>query len=380
MSTRVRARNLGIPFKGTPGAFNSITDVPGVEVGHRTLIEGSGQASTDEKPMRTGVTVVLPRGKNISGNLEEQQTFGAWYSLNGNGEMTGTTWLEESGLLAPIIAITNTNCVGTVRDAAIQWLARQSTESVLSDSVYSSLTLPVVAETWDGLLNDINGFYVQRQHLFDAIESARSGVIDEGNVGGGTGMVTHEFKGGIGTSSRKHGEYTIGVLVQSNYGLRHQLTIAGVPVGEEMLNELLPLRKKGPDHVKPQEQGSIIVVVATDVPLLPHQLKRLARRVPLGIGLVGGRGGNNSGDIFIVFSTANQQIMGQKTGLMHLDMIPNELMDPLFEAVVQATEEAILNAMIAAKTMDGIHGNKFYAISHERIREILKKYNRLKDN
>jgi L-aminopeptidase/D-esterase-like protein len=380
MSTRVRARDLGIPLKGTPGAFNSITDVPGVEVGHRTLIEGFGQSSTDQKPIRTGVTVILPRGKSISGNLEEQQTFGGWYSLNGNGEMTGTTWLEESGFLAPIIAITNTHSVGTIRDAAIQWLARKSTGSVLSDNDYCSLSLPVVTETWDGFLNDINGFHVQRGHLFDAIESARSGVIDEGNVGGGTGMVTHEFKGGIGTSSRKHGEYTIGVLVQSNYGLRYQLTIAGVPVGEEMVNELLPLRANKPAHVKAQEQGSIIVVVATDAPLLPHQLKRLARRVPLGIGLVGGRGGNNSGDIFIAFSTANQQIMGKKTGVMNLQMIPNELMDPLFEAVTQATEEAILNAMIAATTMDGIHGNKFYSIPHERIREILKKYNRLKDN
>ncbi len=380
MSTRVRARDIGIPFKGTPGAFNSITDVCGVEVGHRTLIEGSGQLSTGQKPIRTGVTVVLPRGKNISGNLEEQQTFGAWYSLNGNGEMTGTTWLEESGFLSPVIAITNTHSVGTVRDAVIQWIARQSTGSVLSDHQYCPLSLPVVTETWDGLLNDINGFHVQQEHLFNAIESAHSGDIEEGNVGGGTGMVTHEFKGGIGTSSRKHGEYTVGVLVQSNYGLRHQLTIAGVPVGEEMLNELLPLHGKRPAHITAQEQGSIIVVVATDAPLLPHQLKRLARRVPFGIGLVGGRGGNNSGDIFIVFSTANQQIMGKKTGVVHLEMLPNESMDPLFEAVAQATEEAILNALVAATTMDGIHGNTFYAIPHERIRQILKKYNRLKDN
>lgn len=380
MSTNVRARDLGIPFKGTPGAFNSITDVCGVEVGHCTLIEGAGHPSADPKPIRTGVTVVLPRGKNISGNLEEQQTFGAWYSLNGNGEMTGTTWLEESGLLAPVIAITNTHSVGTVRDAAVEWLVRQTTEYALSDNLYSSLSLPVVSETWDGHLNDINGFHVHREHLFNAIESARSGVVDEGNVGGGTGMVTHEFKGGIGTSSRKYGEYTIGVLVQSNYGLRYQLTIAGVPVGEEMLNELPPLRQKRPAHIKAPEQGSIIVVVATDAPLLPHQLKRLVRRVPLGIALVGGRGGNNSGDIFIAFSTANQQIMGKKTGVVQLDMIPNEAMDPLFEAVAQATEEAIINALVAAQTMDGIHGNKLYAIPHERICEILKKYNRLKEN
>jgi D-aminopeptidase len=378
MSGVVRARDIGIPFKGTPGAFNSITDVRGVEVGHRTLIEDSEQHSTSQKPVRTGVTVVLPRGKNTLGNLEKQKTFGAWYSLNGNGEMTGTTWLDESGLLGPIIAITNTHSVGTVRDAIIQWLARQSVGSVLSDNIYTPLSLPVVAETWDGFLNDINGFHVHAEHLFDAIESASSGYVAEGNVGGGTGMVTHQFKGGIGTSSRTHGEYTIGVLVQSNYGRRHQLTIAGVPVGDDMLNELLPVRGQRPSNN--QEQGSIIVVVATDAPLLPHQLKRLVRRVPLGIGLVGGRGGNSSGDIFIAFSTANHEEMDKTTDLMHLKMLPNEQMDPLFEAVTQATEEAILNAMIAAKTMDGIHGNKIYAIPHERIREILKKYNRLQDN
>ncbi|CAF1133438.1 unnamed protein product [Rotaria sordida] len=379
MSVRVRARDIGIPFKGTPGAWNSITDVRGVEVGHRTLIdEGSDEQSTRKKPIRTGITVVLPRGKNISGNLEEQQIFGAWYSLNGNGEMTGTTWLEESGLLAPIIAITNTHSVGTVRDTAIQWIARQSTDSVLSEGEYISLSLPVVTETWDGFLNDINGYHVKQEHLFDAIETASSGYVDEGNVGGGTGMITHDFKGGIGTSSRKHGEYTVGVLVQSNYGKRNQLTIAGVPIGEEMSNELLPV--DGKRATKPQEQGSIIVIVATDAPFLPHQLKRLVRRVPLGIGLVGGRGGNGSGDIFIAFSTANQQVMGKKTGLLNLEMLPNEEMDPFFEAVTQATEEAILNAMIAAKTMEGLYGNKIYAIPHERIREILKKYNRLQNS
>ncbi|CAF1054662.1 unnamed protein product [Rotaria sordida] len=379
MSVRVRARDIGIPFKGTPGAWNSITDVRGVEVGHRTLIdEGSDEQSTRKKSIRTGVTVVLPRGKNISGNLEEQQIFGAWYSLNGNGEMTGTTWLEESGFLAPIIAITNTHSVGIVRDTAIQWIARQSTDSVLSEGEYISLSLPVVTETWDGFLNDINGYHVKQEHLFDAIETASSGYVDEGNVGGGTGMITHDFKGGIGTSSRKHGEYTVGVLVQSNYGKRNQLTIAGVPIGEEMSNELLPV--DGKRATKPQEQGSIIVIVATDAPFLPHQLKRLVRRVPLGIGLVGGRGGNGSGDIFIAFSTANQQVMGKKTGLLNLEMLPNEEMDPFFEAVTQATEEAILNAMIAAKTMEGLYGNKIYAIPHERIREILKKYNRLQDS
>ncbi|CAM4888576.1 unnamed protein product, partial [Rotaria socialis] len=361
---------------GTPGTWNSITDVPGVEVGHRTLIEDSEEQSMNKKAVRTGVTVILPRGKNISGNLEQQQVFGAWYSLNGNGEMTGTTWLEESGLLGPIIAITNTHSVGTVRDAAIQWILQQSNQSSLSDDVYCSLSLPVVAETWDGFLNDINGFHVRPEHLFDAIKTASSIRADEGNVGGGTGMITHKFKGGIGTSSRKHNEYTVGVLVQSNYGKRNQLTIAGIPVGEEMLDEFLPVSEQEKSKLK--EQGSIIVVVATDAPFLPHQLKRLVRRVPIGIGLVGGRGGDSSGDIFIAFSTANQHIMGRQTDVLHLDMLPNETMNPFFEAVTQATEEAILNAMIAAETMEGNYGHKGYAISHERIGEILKKYNRLK--
>ena len=373
MSVRKRARDIGIPFTGIPGPLNAITDVQGVQVGHRTLIE---DGPSPKKAIRTGVTVILPRGKDISGDLEEQQTFGAWYSLNGNGEMTGTTWLEESGLLGPFIGVTNTHSVGVVRDAAVQWLVERSTNGEMSDEVYCPLSLPVVAETWDGLLNDINGFHVQREHLFDAIQAAQSGPVAEGNVGGGTGMVTHEFKGGIGTSSRLHQAYTIGVLVQSNFGRRHQLTIAGIPLGREMLDEYLPIRtKKLP--VEPTEQGSIIVIVATDAPLLPHQLKRLVRRVPIGIGLVGGRGGNSSGDIFLAFSTANQKEIGKHDGLIRVEMLPNEQMDPFFEAVAQATEEAICNALIAAETMQGLNGNQVYAIPHQRIREILKKHNRL---
>ena len=260
----------------------------------------------------------------------------------------------------------------------MQWLVERSTNGELSDQVYCSLSLPVVTETWDGFLNDINGFHVQREHLFEAIQSAQSGPVHEGNVGGGTGMVTHQFKGGIGTSSRLLQTYTIGVLVQSNYGRRHQLTIAGVPLGREMLDELLPSRA---DKIvsDQKEQGSIIVIIATDAPLLPHQLKRLVRRVPIGIGLVGGRGGNNSGDIFLAFSTANQRDMGKHQGLIQLEMLPNEQMDPFFEAVAQATEEAICNAMIAAETMQGLNGNRVFAIPHQRIREILKKYNRLNE-
>lgn len=366
--SRIRARDLGIPFEGVSGRFNSITDVKGVQVGHRTLID-------QEKSIRTGVTVILPRGTTFEKDLEENQCYGAWFSLNGNGEMTGTTWLEESGLLGPLISLTNTHSVGIVRDAAVQWLVKKSIDSNLSDQTYCPLSLPIVTETWDGFLNDINGFHIRTEHLFEAIENAHSELIDEGNVGGGTGMITHDFKGGIGTASRQVSSYTVGVLVQSNYGRRHQLTIAGIPVGKEMLDEDLPSSTK--KSFKSDEQGSIVVIVATDAPLLPHQLKRLVRRVPIGIGLVGGRGGNNSGDIFLAFSTANQNGIGNNQNLIHLEMLPNAAMDPLFEAVVQSTEEAILNAMIAAETMEGLYGNKVYAIQHERIREILRRHHRL---
>ena len=368
MSKRVRARDVGIPFEGVPGRLNSITDVRGVQVGHRTLIDR-------DKAIRTGVTVILPRGKTLAKNLEENQCYGAWFSLNGNGEMTGTTWLDESGLLGPLISLTNTHSVGVVRDAAVQWLVQQSLESNLSDQVYCPLSLPIVSETWDGFLNDINGFHVRAEHLFEAIADARAEPVDEGNVGGGTGMITHEFKGGIGTASRQVSSFTVGVLVQSNYGRRDQLTIGGLPVGKAMLDELLPQSGKKP--LKPGEQGSIVVIVGTDAPLLPHQLKRLARRVPLGIGAVGGRGGNNSGDIFLAFSTANQRGIGNEEELIQLEMLPNAAMDPLFDAVVQATEEAILNAMIAAETMEGLYGNTVYAIPHDRIREILRQHHRL---
>ena len=367
-TTRIRARDIGIPFEGIPGRLNSITDVKGVQVGHRTLID-------NQKSIRTGVTVVLPRGKQLGQNLEETQCYGAWFSLNGNGEMTGTTWLEESGLLGPVIGLTNTHSVGIVRDAAVQWLVQQSIDQNLSDQTYCPLSLTIVTETWDGFLNDINGFHVRTEHLVEAIDNAQSELIDEGNVGGGTGMITHDFKGGIGTASRQVSSYTVGVLVQSNYGKRNQLSIAGIPIGKEMLNEDLPESSKKP--LKSGEQGSIIVIVATDAPLLPHQLKRLVRRVPIGIGLVGGRGGNNSGDIFLAFSTANQKGIGNNRETIHVEMLPNSSMDPFFDAVVQSTEEAVLNAMIAAQTMQGLYGNKVYAISHERIREILHRHHRL---
>ncbi|MBS1976707.1 MAG: P1 family peptidase [Bacteroidetes bacterium] len=362
--TKPRARDLGIPFDGTPGTYNAITDVAGVEVGFKTLISGSGKLVVGKGPVRTGVTAIFPKGK---GSLE--RVFAAWFTLNGNGEMTGTTWVEESGGLGTPVMITNTHSVGLVRDAVIEWYARK----VKGSNYSGDISLPVVAETWDGFLNDINGFHVKKEHVFEAMESAKSGPLQEGNVGGGTGMIAHAFKAGTGTASRKleasKGGYTVGVIVQANYGARDLLTIAGVPVGKE-ITDLMPVRKD-------DDQGSIIVVVATDAPLLPHQLKRIVTRVALGVGVMGGRGGNSSGDIFIAFSTANPEA-SKNEGIAHLEMLPNDQINPLFNATVSATEEAIVNAMVAAETMEGVNGNKVYAIPHDRLVTILKKYGRIK--
>jgi L-aminopeptidase/D-esterase-like protein len=362
-----RARDLGVVFAGTPGPLNAITDVAGVEVGHTTLISGDGPLVRGKGPVRTGVTAILPKGRDF-----RDRVFAGWYTLNGNGEMTGTTWLEEAGFLGSPILITNTHSVGVVRDAVIEWNVRRGGGGDYS----GDFSLPVVAETWDGFLNDIDGFHVTKAHAFAALDSARGGPVAEGNVGGGTGMVCHGFKGGIGTASRvlarDDGGYTIGVIVQANYGSRNLLTIAGVPVGREIA-DLLPVEK-----AQDEDAGSIIVVLATDAPLLPHQLKRLARRIPLGIGLVGGRGGNTSGDIFIAFSTANPD--GSKTsGLASLTMLPNERITPLFNATAEATEEAIVNALVAAETMTGVDGHTVYALPHDRLRQVLRKYNRLVD-
>ncbi|GJQ20885.1 MAG: aminopeptidase [Bacteroidia bacterium] len=360
-----RARDLGIPFEGTPGEWNAITDVKGVEVGYTTIIEGSGKLVRGKGPVRTGVTAIFPKGREF-----RDRVFGAWFTLNGNGEMTGTTWLEESGSLGSPILITNTHSVGVVRDAVIEWGAMKGT----GEGYSGDFSLPVVAETWDGGLNDINGFHVKKEHVFQALDHAVSGPIAEGNVGGGTGMIAHGFKGGTGTASRKleqrDGGYTVGVLVQANYGSRELLRIAGVPVGKE-ITDLLPKRGQAPE-----DAGSIIVVVATDAPLLPHQLKRIVTRVALGVGVMGGRGENSSGDIFIAFSTANPEVAKTKD-LATITMLPNERINPLFRAAVEATEEAIVNAMIAAETMVGINGNTVYAIPHDRLKEVLKKYNRL---
>ena len=361
-----RARDLGIPFDGTPGPFNAITDVAGVNVGYSTIIAGEGKLVPGKGPVRTGVTAILPRGKT-----SDDQCFAAWFTLNGNGEMTGTTWIQESGLLEGPVVITNTTSVGTVRDAVLAWEMKRHGKE------YQPWLLPVVAETWDGGLSDIRGFHVKAEHVFEALDGAASGRIAEGNVGGGTGMVAHAFKAGTGTASRildsKNGGYTVGVLVQANYGSRRSLQIAGVPVGQE-ITDLMPERGHPDDG-----SGSIIVVAATDAPLLPHQLKRLATRIPLCIGAVGGRGENGSGDIFIAFSTANREA-ARDTGIVNVNMLPNDRLNPLFHAMVQATEEAIVNALVAAETMVGADSRKVYAVPHDRLKAVLKKFKRLKED
>jgi D-aminopeptidase len=357
--TKPRARDLGVPFDGTPGALNAITDVKGVEVGHTTLISGDGKTSA--AAVRTGVTAVLPRGKDSNDSV-----FAGWFTLNGNGEMTGTTWVEESGFLEGPVMITNTHSVGTVRDAVIAWRLKHGGP----DKEGYSWSLPVVAETWDGYLNDANGFHVKPEDAFHALDSAHSGPVEEGNVGGGTGMICNEFKGGIGTASRvldkKYGGYTVGVLVQCNYGQRDQLRIAGVPVG----------RKIGGPKVWDDDVGSIIVVVATDAPLIPTQLKRVAKRVSLGLGRDGSYSGDGSGDIFIAFSTANAGA-ASSSGAHQVTMLPNDQINPIFLATVQATEEAVVNAMVAATTMTGMNGHTVVALPHDRLREVLQKYNRI---
>ncbi|MDP9337932.1 MAG: P1 family peptidase [Acidobacteriota bacterium] len=369
-NAKPRARDLGVPFDGTPGPLNAITDVAGVSVGHTTLISGEGKLKIGQGPVRTGVTAVLPRGKESMSN----PVFAAWFTENGNGEMTGTTWVEESGFLEGPVMITNTHSVGVVRDAVIQWRVAHGQP----DPAGYWWSLPVVAETWDGWLNDINGFHVKPADAFHAIDSASSGAVSEGSVGGGTGMICNEFKGGIGTSSRKlqekFGGYTVGVLVQCNYGRRPDLRVAGVPVGQEIPDE----RAYASASFSDSDRGSIIVVVATDAPLLAHQLKRVAHRVTLGLGRDGSISGNGSGDIFIAFSTAN---LGAAFAdkVVDLKMLPNEKIEPLFAATVQATEEAIINAMIAAETMTGIENHKVIALPHDRLRAVLKKYNRLNE-
>jgi D-aminopeptidase len=382
--SKPRARALGIPFEGTPGRYNAITDVAGVEVGHTTLISGDGALVQGKGPVRTGVTAILPQGKN------GKPVFGGWFSLNGNGEMTGTTWLEESGVLEGPVLITNTHSVGVVRDATIKWMLQHQPDF--------RWALPIVAETYDGVLNDINGFHVTPAHVFAALDGARGGSVVEGAVGGGTGMLCNGFKGGIGTSSRllpsESGGYTVGVLVQCNYGSRRGLRIAGVPVGAELVEPAVCIAGTKPSSrewlrdmprcgtrssylERPNpEMGSIIIVLATDAPLLPHQLRRLVKRATLGLGREGSISSNFSGDIFVAFSTGNQGLTADTTRV-NLQMIPNERLDPLFTATVQATEEAVTNAMIAAVTMMGADSIQAQALPHDRLQTILRKYNRL---
>jgi D-aminopeptidase len=361
--SKPRARDLGVPFDGEPGPQNAITDVPGVEVGHTTLVSG--------QDVRTGVTAILPRGKEGA-----EPVFAGWFAQNGNGEMTGTTWVEESGFLEGPVMITNTHSVGVVRDAVIAWHIRNAEKSGRKLSLNDFWSLPVVGETYDGYLNDINGFHVKEEHAFAALDGASSGPVEEGNVGGGTGMICYEFKGGIGTASRKLAEewggHTLGVLAQCNFGLRRQLLVAGVPVGMEIPDDLPGAQPAGPAA---SDVGSIIVVVATDAPLLPHQLKRIARRVSMGIARTGGVAGNSSGDIFIAFSTANPQAAAGPVA--RVDMLDNNAISPLFAATVHATEEAIVNALAAAETMTGRDNHRVAALPHDRLREVLSKYRRL---
>jgi L-aminopeptidase/D-esterase-like protein len=384
--TMPRAADLGFSpiIGGTPGKLDAITDVPGgIEVGHTTLIEGEGRLQVGKGPVRTGVTVVHPRGK-----ANADPVFAAWFTLNGNGEMTGTTWLRESGFLEGPIAITNTHSVGVVRDAILQWQ--------VSKPGLQPWGLPVVAETFDGSLNDVNGFHVTAAHAIAALDGATGGPVPEGNVGGGTGMVCHGFKGGIGTASRvlpaDAGGYTVGVLVQCNYGARRELRVAGVPVGEE-IQDLLPCITLSDPSIQPrrprcgsspgagveddQGSGSIIIVIATDAPLLPHQLQRVVTRAALGVGRMGGKGENSSGDIFVAFSTANPKAAtGQ--GTAHVEMVANDRINPIFYATVQATEEAILNALLGANTMTGADGLRVFELPRDRLLAAMRKYGRMK--
>jgi D-aminopeptidase len=376
----VRARDLGVPFDGTPGQLNAITDVAGVEVGYTTIIRGEGKLVAGKGPVRTGVTAILPRGHD---SLNDP-VYAGGFSLNGNGEMTGTHWIEESGFLEGPVVITNTHSVGVARDAVIAWRIKHGA----ADASGYWWSLPLVAETWDGWLNDTNGFHVKAEDVFHALDSAHGGAVEEGSVGGGTGMICYEFKGGSGTASRKidikqpkasSGQssadnasaartFTVGVFVQANFGRRALLTIAGVPVGKEI-----------PGTVYGEDTGSCIAVVATDAPLLPNQLKRLARRVSLGLARTGTISGNGSGDLFIAFSTANQNVWAPDQVTHSAQTIPNDLMDPIFTGVVQATEEAVVNALVDNQTMTGADNHRVEALSHDGLRELLKKYNRLKE-
>jgi D-aminopeptidase len=357
--TKLRARDLGIPFEGESGKFNAITDVSGVTVGYTTIIEGDSA--------RTGVTIVHPRGSK-----DHTPVYAGVHSFNGNGEMTGAAWVEEGGLLEGPIGITNTHSAGMVRDTIIAW-------QIKNNALYQKWSCPVVAETADAWLNNMNGFHVKEHHVMRALDSAKDGAVKEGNIGGGTGMLCYEFKGGTGTSSRKLpetlGGWTVGALVQSNFGRRYQLTVAGVPVGKHLVDDA-PFTNG--ENLFTQDDGSLIVIIAVDAPLLPHQLKRLAKRATIGMARTGSMGGNGSGDIFLAFSTANSNAMhGDAKGLSTIQSLTNDHIDPLLSSAALATEEAIINALVAAEEMTGHKGISIKALPHSKVREILSDYKRI---
>jgi D-aminopeptidase len=393
MSVPPRARDLGIRVgEGTPGPLNAITDVAGVRVGHATIVEGDGPLVVGNGPIRTGVTVVLPH----EGDVWREPVFGAPHILNGNGEMTGLEWVREAGMIGGALAITNTHSVGVVRDALVAEGIRSQPSGMFSWS------LPIVGETWDGMLNDTDGQHVRPEHVAAAIADARGGPVTEGNVGGGTGMVCHEFKGGIGTASRRleadEGGWTLGVLVQANYGRRGLLRVDGVPVGREIgIDEVpspygqersfvpfpgeLPNEPGTPAPARARD-GSIIILVATDAPVLPVQCRRIAQRASLGLGRAGGYGSTTSGDLILCFATGNRslhppEVRGRPAGVNEVRTLFDRALDPLFEAAVEATEEAIVNALLAAETMTGRDGITAHRLPHDRLAEVMRKYGRL---
>ena len=360
-SGRARARALGVNFEGVPGTHNAITDVPGVEVGYRTLISGEGRLRVGEGPVRTGVTAILPRGRGDAACA----VFGGFHSLNGNGEMTGCHWLEESGQCEGPITITNTHSCGTARDATVRWLVER--HSHLADA----WGLPIAAETFDGVLNDINGFHVSAEHVMESIDAARGGGLELGSLGGGTGMICYDFKGGNGSASRTVAfpgtdGYLLGVFVQANFGRRAELTVTGVPIGRHITG----------GELRSPPAGSVIAVVATDAPLLPHQCKRLARRVSLGLARTGTISHNGSGDIFLAFSTANRSVWSSGAATHQIEYIGNEHLDGLFAATVHATEEAVIDAMVANESMTGRDDRTVPALPHDRLKTLLAEHAR----
>lgn len=376
-----RARDLGVPFEGKPGPLNAITDIPGVEVGQATLIQGEGALKVGVGPVRTGVTAVFPRGR-----ADGRAVYGGFFDLNGNGEMTGRAYLEDFGIVQGPIGITNSNAIGQVYAAIQQWTSKR----------FGNATWPVVAETWDGYLNDIEGFHVTAETAVAALDRAKSGPVEEGNVGGGTGMVCFGFKGGIGTSSRVVSVggkgYTVGVLAQCNTGDRNVLRIAGAPVGQELATRWLrcfdskaspsagklpPCRSDGLAGKPAPDEGSIIIVVGTDAPVTPLQLNRIARRAAMGLARLGSYSGNQSGDLIVSFSTAAADVNSAEQGKPSpIAPSANLALDPLFKGAAEATEEAVVNALVAAQTMTGIDGTRIYGLPHDELRAILKRYNR----